>query len=264
MFVTPSGIVTLVNFAAFIPNGTNGAIRCVTRSQPSKAPSPMLVTLVGISMVVRPLHPENANAPILVTPSGITTLVRPLQPENALSPMLVTESGIVTLVRPLQPENALSPMLVTESGIVTLVRPLQPWNASFPICVTVSGTMILVSSVHPLNAELTIVLDPGMIVTFVMLEYVLGKIVDTIHRDGIATSLSLPQPWNASSPILVTESGIVKLANSLQPENTFLCISFTGYPSIIDGITTAPEVCFVSVMTAHPSMTSYLNRASTV
>jgi hypothetical protein len=43
---------------------------------------------------------------MLVTLSGITTLVRPVQPENAQSPMLVTLSGIVTLVRPVHPAGA--------------------------------------------------------------------------------------------------------------------------------------------------------------
>ena len=46
-----------------------------------------------------PLQPQNAPSPILVTLLGIVTLVRPLQPENAQSPILVTPFEIVTLVR---------------------------------------------------------------------------------------------------------------------------------------------------------------------
>ena len=39
---------------------------------------------------VRPLQPENAPSPMLVTLVGMVTEVRPLQPKNASSPMLVT------------------------------------------------------------------------------------------------------------------------------------------------------------------------------
>ena len=43
---------------------------------------------------------ENASSPIVVTLSGISMLVRPVQPENAYSSIVVTLSGIVMLVRP--------------------------------------------------------------------------------------------------------------------------------------------------------------------
>ena len=43
------------------------------------------------------------NSPMLVTLSGMVMLVRPVQLENALSPMLVTLLGMVMLVRLLQP-----------------------------------------------------------------------------------------------------------------------------------------------------------------
>ena len=36
----------------------------------------MLVTLDGISMLVKPLHPLNASFPMLVTLDGISTLVK--------------------------------------------------------------------------------------------------------------------------------------------------------------------------------------------
>jgi len=42
------------------------------------------------------VQPENAPYPMLVTLSGIVMLVRPLQSPNAHSPMLVTLLGIVT------------------------------------------------------------------------------------------------------------------------------------------------------------------------
>ena len=105
-----------------------------------KALSPMLVTLLGISILVKPVHPEKAPPAILSTPSGImyvpeyeggkyaktwevyTGVVRFVQPEKAEPPMLVTLLGIVILVRSVQPEKALRPMLVTLLGIVTDVK----------------------------------------------------------------------------------------------------------------------------------------------
>ena len=53
-------------------------------------------------MDVKPLQPAKAPSPILVTELGIVTEVRPLQPKKAYSPILVTEFGIVTDVKPLQ------------------------------------------------------------------------------------------------------------------------------------------------------------------
>ena len=39
----------------------------------------MLVTLFGISILVKPLQPKKASSSILVTLSGIITFVKPLQ-----------------------------------------------------------------------------------------------------------------------------------------------------------------------------------------
>ena len=50
-------------------------------------------------MDVKPLQPAKAPSPILVTELGIVTEVRPLQPKKAYSPILVTEFGIVTDVK---------------------------------------------------------------------------------------------------------------------------------------------------------------------
>ena len=44
----------------------------------------MLVTLSGITILVKLVQIENAKLPMLVTPSGITILVKPVQLENAL------------------------------------------------------------------------------------------------------------------------------------------------------------------------------------
>ena len=128
----------------------------------------MLVTLSGITILVKPVQPENAELPMLVTPSPIVTLVKPVQPENALYPMLVTLSGIVTLVKPVQSSNAELPMLsppfiITSCklfcgissmaivGIVAFVM-LQPENAELPMLVTPSPIVTLVKPVQPENA----------------------------------------------------------------------------------------------------------------
>ena len=49
--------------------------------QPEKAYSPMLVTLLGISMEVKPMQLEKALFPMLVTLLGISIEVRSEQPE---------------------------------------------------------------------------------------------------------------------------------------------------------------------------------------
>ena len=54
---------------------------------------------------------------MLVTLSGITRLLKEEHFLNALSPMLVTLSGITRLLKEEQPSKALFPMLVTLSGI---------------------------------------------------------------------------------------------------------------------------------------------------
>ena len=89
----------------------------------------MLVTLPGITMLVRLEQPENAHSPMLVTPLRITTLERPEQAENALFSIAVTRGGITTLERPEHLKNAHSPMLVPLLGSTMLVRPAQSENA---------------------------------------------------------------------------------------------------------------------------------------
>ena len=64
----------------------------------------MLVTLFGISILVKPLHPQKAYEPILVTLSGIVTLVKPLQYWKAYEPILVTSP--LKVIVPLPSENS--------------------------------------------------------------------------------------------------------------------------------------------------------------
>ena len=58
----------------------------------------MLVTLLGISMLVKALQSWKAQSPMLVTLLGISMLVKALQHSKAPSPMLVTPSSMMTVV----------------------------------------------------------------------------------------------------------------------------------------------------------------------
>ena len=86
----------------------------------------MLVTLLGITILVRLVQSENAKSAMLINLlfSSKIALVRLSQFENAFSPMLVTPLGITIPVRLVQPENAKSAMLINLlfSSKITLVR----------------------------------------------------------------------------------------------------------------------------------------------
>ncbi len=60
----------------------------------------MFVTLLGISILVRPEQPINAPHSMLVTLLGISMLVSPEQSANAPHPMLVTLLGITVFLQP--------------------------------------------------------------------------------------------------------------------------------------------------------------------
>lgn len=63
-----------------------------------KLPLPTFLTVLGIVKEEK-LQPSNALSPMLMTELGMTMLVRLLHSRNARLPILVTEFGIVTLVR---------------------------------------------------------------------------------------------------------------------------------------------------------------------
>ena len=81
-------------------------LRSTKLSQLENAPGPILVTLLGIMIEVRPLHLQNAKSSILVTLLGIVTEVSPQQSLNAPKPILVTLLGIVIEVKLTHPLNA--------------------------------------------------------------------------------------------------------------------------------------------------------------
>ena len=58
----------------------NFPVKDISDKQREKTPSPILVTLSGIVMLVRLEQPEKAPLPMLVTLSGIEILVRLEQP----------------------------------------------------------------------------------------------------------------------------------------------------------------------------------------
>ena len=71
-------------------------------AQPPNTPSPILVTLLGMVMLVRLVQSLNAELLISVTPFEMAMSVKPVQLRNASVPMLVTLPGTATLVRPVQ------------------------------------------------------------------------------------------------------------------------------------------------------------------
>ena len=95
----------------------------------------MLVTLLGIVTDVMEVRPENAAYPMLVTLLGITVVLHPLiKVLDALSIIALQLSRESYVLFPLstiievkleQPTNAKPVMELTLLGMVTLVRPLQ-------------------------------------------------------------------------------------------------------------------------------------------
>ncbi len=85
MLVTLFPMVTLVKLLQpckrIIPNARNTVWDGHTGQTAaiSKAEFPMLVTLSGMLMLVKPVQSRNALIPILVTPLPIITLVKPVQ-----------------------------------------------------------------------------------------------------------------------------------------------------------------------------------------
>ena len=98
------------------------------------------ITFINNVSVCNALQPENAPSPILVTPLGIVIAVNALQSENALSPILVNLlfSANVTFSMDVQPAKAAIP-ISSQLGMVTLVNGALSspniLNTSFPILV---------------------------------------------------------------------------------------------------------------------------------
>ena len=95
---SPLVIVTVLSWLLLMWFAANAGIVAVSIGQPLNAESPMLVTLSGIVIEVKPVQPENAEPPILVTLAGIVIEVKLTLSLNAYSPIPVTVSGIVMVL----------------------------------------------------------------------------------------------------------------------------------------------------------------------
>ena len=80
-------------------------VTLVTASQPLKAATPRLVTVLGIVIVLSLLHCAKALSPIIVTPSGIAHSVKLLQLEKANCSIFVMFVGNFNVVRAVSPVN---------------------------------------------------------------------------------------------------------------------------------------------------------------
>ena len=95
----------------------------------------MLVTLFGIVMEFRPLQPSKASSPIIVTLFGMDVFLQPvirvLVSVSIIALQLLRESyfkfpaSTTIEVKLLHPPNGLSPILVTLLGIVIESKPLS-------------------------------------------------------------------------------------------------------------------------------------------
>ena len=125
--------------------------------QPKNASSPMVLTLLGMSIAVSFLHPENAPSPMVSTLFGMTMDVSAVHDAKQLLPIIVQPSLMVILVSDEHSAKELLPIDVTFAPIVTEVRLVQPrkWSpylkdALFTLrVVTLSGMTTSVSEVHP-------------------------------------------------------------------------------------------------------------------
>ena len=132
--------------------------------------------------------------------------------------MLFTDDGMVTDVKPVIPWKAFAPMLVTDDGMVIDVIPLASWKALSPMLLYVSIRALVApynNAVAPDNSMLQLntlvshdtvipdlpynVLVPGMI-----LGLRLSRNVDSAKM-----AVVIPDPRNASDPMLLTDDGIV-------------------------------------------------------
>ena len=109
---------------------------------PWKALSPIIVTLLGISIAVKLVVPWKALCPICVNPLGSLTLLKLVHPWNRLVGKLVTwvadKSMVVREVQSLKIEvvgfsTVVVPKLVKLFGTFTSVKLEQPWKALLPI-----------------------------------------------------------------------------------------------------------------------------------
>ena len=142
----------------------------VKEEHPSKAKSPIVVTLFGMMMEVKEEHPQNAPFLIVVTLFGMVIEVREEHLKNASSPIVVIPSEIMTFLTSLFDSShglakeslkfIISPSPVKVISHVSLsnfqsivpivpdVKEEHPANAHTPIVVTLFGMMMEVKEEH--------------------------------------------------------------------------------------------------------------------
>ena len=137
-----------------------------------KAPSPIVVTPIGIWLFVHPsikvfedvsmialqllresytlfslstiievklLHPSNTPTPMVFTLLGMNTLANPKQLPKEWAPIELIPSERVTFFNSKQSQKAKSPIFETLKGILTESNPVHPKNAPFPMLITLEG-----------------------------------------------------------------------------------------------------------------------------
>ena len=93
-----------------------GMVMLVSPVHPRNAPSPMVVTLLGMVMLVSPVHPENAELAILSPPVRVTICREDLL---GMSESCSAENAMLTSA--VHPVKALDAMESTLSGMVMWV-----------------------------------------------------------------------------------------------------------------------------------------------
>ena len=169
--------------------------------EPAKAEPLIVVTLLGISIVVKLVAPWKALCPILVKPLGSLTLLKLVQPWNRLFGKLVTwvddksmvvreVVAVLVVVLPLvvTPPNTPVPKLVKLFGTFTAVKLEQPWKAWLLILLTLlEANVTLVSEVIPSKAPWlvpVVAVFPvvGVVSTYLVIALTLARITMLAKR----------------------------------------------------------------------------------
>ena len=135
MVSVPSAVSVQVRLSSFqrvtTLSATSPKLSLVSSEPPSRSTS------------VRAVQPSNTLPPILVTLFGMVILVKPVQLANAESPMLVTSFGIVTSPEQAVPSIKIPFTITSGFSFCLLVNQGVPENADPPMLVTLLGISML-------------------------------------------------------------------------------------------------------------------------
>ena len=132
-------------------------------AQPSKAQSPIYVTLFGMEMDCSAAQPQNAQFPICVTLFGMEMDCSAAQPLNAPDPIerVMNNCLLVSWYNMLLRENVLFPIFLMLSEMEMDCSAAQSLNAESPIRVTLLGMWIHFTFVFPSYARSLIFVVPA-------------------------------------------------------------------------------------------------------